>query len=107
MPRFSANLVLLWSELPLRERFAAAASAGFEAVEYMFPYPHEAADLAAELSRTGLRQDLFNLPAGDFEAGERGIAVDPGRRTEFRAGVDAAMGYADALGCRKVNCLVG
>ncbi|SRR5712691_1075427 len=107
MPRFSANLVFLWSELPFRERFAAAASAGFEAVEYMFPYPYEPADLAVELSRTGLRQDLFNLPAGDFDAGDRGIAVDPGRRAEFDAGVEAALRYADALGCRKANCLVG
>src|SRR5437870_5429130 len=107
MPRFSANVGFLWADLPFLERLAAAARTGFEAVEYMFPYPYEPSDLAGALTRLGLRQDLFNLPAGDFEAGERGVAVDPGRRVEFRAGVETALRYADALRCRKVNCLVG
>src|SRR5688572_6740266 len=107
MPRFSANLVFLWGDLPLTERIAAAAAAGFDAVEYMFPYPFEAHDLSRLLRANGLRQDLFNLPAGDFDAGERGLAVDPSRREEFRAGVEMALRYADALDCRKLNCLAG
>jgi hydroxypyruvate isomerase len=107
VPRFSANLALLWSELPFLERFAAAAGAGFDAVEYLFPYPFEPDDLARRLREHGLRQDLFNLPAGDFDAGERGLAADPSRRDEFREGVERALRYADALGCRKLNCLAG
>lgn len=107
MPRFSANLSLLWPELPFLDRFEAAARAGFDAVEYMFPYAFEPAELAQRLRDHGLKQDLFNLPAGDFDAGERGLANDPARRAEFRDGVEAAVRYADALGCRKINCLVG
>jgi hydroxypyruvate isomerase len=107
MPRFSANLVMLWTEVPFLDRFRAAASAGFDAVEYMFPYDFDPEDLRRALDRHGLEQDLFNLPAGDFAAGERGTAVDPARVDEFAAGVDSAMRYAAALGCRKLNCLVG
>jgi hydroxypyruvate isomerase len=107
VPRFSANLGLLWSELPLPERFGAAARAGFDAVEYMFPYDFDPEDLSGRLQESGVRQDLFNLPAGDFDAGERGVAVDPGRRDEFRAGVEQALRYADVLECRKLNCLAG
>jgi hydroxypyruvate isomerase len=107
MPQFSANLVLLWSELPFMERFAAAARAGFDTVEYMFPYPFEATDLSRQLRENDVRQDLFNLPAGDFDAGERGLAIDPTRREEFQAGVEEALRYADALNCRKLNCLAG
>jgi hydroxypyruvate isomerase len=99
--------VFLWADLPFPERFAAAAVAGFDAVEYMFPYDFEAGDLRRLLRDNGLHQELFNLPAGDFDAGDRGIAVAPARRDEFRAGVDAALRYADALDCRKLNCLVG
>jgi hydroxypyruvate isomerase len=107
VPRFSANLALLWPEIPFLERFAAAARAGFDAVEYLFPYEFEPHDLERRLREDGLRQDLFNLPAGDFEAGERGVANDPSRRQEFRDGVERALRYADALGCRKLNCLSG
>ena len=107
MPRFSANLGLLWSDLPFPERFGAASRAGFDAVEYMFPYDVEPKDLLGWLQGSGLRQDLFNLPAGDFDAGERGVAVDPARRDEFRAGVEQALRYADVLECRKLNCLAG
>jgi hydroxypyruvate isomerase len=107
VPRFSANLGFLWPELPFLERFAAAAAAGFDAVEYLFPYAFEPAELGRRLRDHGLAQDLFNLPAGDFDAGERGVATDPSRREEFREGVEAAVRYADALGCRKINCLVG
>lgn len=107
MPRFSANLGFLWGERPFPERFAAAAAAGFDAVEYMFPYSFDPSELKRRLRESGVRQDLFNLPAGDFDAGERGIANDPSRRDEFRAGVERALRYADALDCRKLNCLVG
>jgi hydroxypyruvate isomerase len=107
VPRFSANLEFLWSDLPFLERFAAAARAGFDAVEYMFPYAFEPARLSGLLQESGVRQDLFNLPAGDFDAGERGVAVDPTRREEFRAGVEQALRYADVLECRKLNCLAG
>ena len=107
MPRFSANLSMLFDDAPFPERFARAAAAGFDAVEYLFPYEHDPADLRRLLDDNGLRQDLFNLPAGDFDRGERGIAVDPARRDEFAEGVERALRYADALGCRKLNCLVG
>jgi hydroxypyruvate isomerase len=107
MPRFSANLVFLFPEVPFLERFEHARAAGFEAVEYMFPYDYELEDIRRALKETGLRQDLFNLPAGDFQAGDRGVAVDPARREEFAAGVERALATADALECRKINCLVG
>jgi hydroxypyruvate isomerase len=107
VPRFSANLVFLWNELPFLERFEAAAAAGFDAVEYLFPYEHEPDELQRRLRANGLQQDLFNLPAGDFDAGERGLANDPSRRQEFRDGVERALRYADALDCRKLNCLAG
>jgi hydroxypyruvate isomerase len=107
VPRFSANLSFLWNDVPFVERFDAAARAGFEAVEYMFPYAFEPEDLSARLRESSVRQDLFNLPAGDFDAGERGLAVDPMRRDEFRTGVDQALRYADMLECRKLNCLAG
>jgi len=107
VPRFSANLSMLFDDAPFVDRFARAAEAGFDAVEYLFPYEHDAADLRRSLDEHGLRQDLFNLPAGDFAAGERGIAVDPARREEFAQGVELAARYAAALGCRKLNCLVG
>jgi len=98
---------MLFDDAPFLDRFARAAAAGFDAVEYLFPYEHDAEDLRNTLDANGLRQDLFNLPAGDFAAGERGIAVDPARRDEFADGVETALRYAEALGNRKVNCLVG
>ena len=107
MPHFSANLSWLFDDVPFPERFARAAAAGFDAVEFLFPYDHDPADLRRLLDDNGLRQDLFNLPAGDWDRGERGIAVDPARRDEFGDGVERAIRYADALGCRKLNCLVG
>jgi len=107
MPRFAANLTMLFNERPFLERFAAAAQAGFSGVEYLFPYDFDAQALAAELKTHGLVQVLHNLPAGDWAKGERGIAVLPGREEEFRAGVDRAIRYATALGCRQVNCLAG
>jgi hydroxypyruvate isomerase len=107
MPAFAANLTFLWTELPFLERFAAAREAGFSRVEYMFPYEHPAQDVRARLDAAGLEQVLFNLPAGDWAAGDRGIASDPGRTDEFRAGVDDALAYADTLAAPQLNCLAG
>ena len=107
MPRFSANLTLLFNEVEFLNRFEAAARVGFRAVEYMFPYAYEPQVLRNKLDGLGLKQVLFNLPAGNWEAGERGIALLPDRRQEFAAGVDQALRYAKALGCPCVNCLVG
>lgn len=107
MPRFSANLSFLYPELPFLDRFAAAAVDGFGAVEYAVPYVAEAGELAGRLVAHGLEQVLFNMPAGDWDGGERGIACHPDRVEEFRAGVDVALDYARALGCSRVNCLAG
>lgn len=107
MPRFAANLTMLFNELPFLDRFEAAHDAWFKGVEYLFPYGFEKEALAERLQQYGLTQVLHNLPAGDWDKGERGIAVLPGRETEFREGVARAIDYAQALGCRQVNCLVG
>jgi hydroxypyruvate isomerase len=107
MPKFAANLSMLFTELPFLDRFEAAAAAGFEGVEYLFPYEFEVDALASRLRRFGLEQVLHNLPAGDWANGERGIACLPGREEEFRDGIDRAVRYATALGCRQVNCLAG
>ncbi len=107
MPAFAANLSFLWTELPFPDRFAAAREAGFDRVEYMFPYPYPAADLRSRLDDAALEQVLFNLPAGDWSAGDRGIASDPARVDEFRAGVDQAVAYAEALAVSQCNCLAG
>lgn len=107
MPRFAANLTMLFTEVPFLERFARAAAAGFAAVEFLFPYPYEVGDLRAALDRHRLSLVLHNLPAGDWDVGERGIACLPGRSEEFRAGVETAIRYATALGVPRVNCLVG
>ncbi|HSV48583.1 MAG TPA: hydroxypyruvate isomerase [Ramlibacter sp.] len=107
MPRFAANLTMLFTEVPFMERFAAARAAGFDAVEYLFPYPYAKEDLAEQLRQHRLTQVLHNLPAGNWEAGERGIACHPDRVSEFRAGVIKAVDYAQALGCKQLNCLAG
>lgn len=107
MPKFAANLTMLFTEVPFMERFAQARAAGFTHVEYLFPYPFPAADLRAALDKNGLKQVLFNLPAGDWAAGDRGIAAQPGRSEEFRAGVPKALEYARVLGVNRLNCLVG
>lgn len=107
MPKFAANLTMLFNEVPFLERFAFAAKAGFEAVEYLFPYDFDKDELRAALDRHGLEQVLHNLPAGNWAGGERGIAILPDRIDEFRRGVASAIDYATALGCRKVNCLAG
>jgi hydroxypyruvate isomerase len=107
MPRFAANLTMLFTELPFLERFAAARAAGFEAVEFLFPYAFTKAEVKAALEANNLAVVLHNLPAGNWDAGERGIACDPARTAEFRAGVATAIAYATALGCPKLNCLAG
>lgn len=107
MPRFSANLSMLFTEVDFMDRFNKAAKAGFNAVEYMFPYAFGAQNLADALRSHELKQALFNLPAGNWDMGERGIAVLPDRRQEFREGVAKAILYAKALDCSLVNCLVG
>jgi hydroxypyruvate isomerase len=107
MPRFCANLTLLYNEHPFLDRFAAAARAGFRGVEYLFPYEYDKRRLAEQLARHGLTQVLHNLPAGNWAGGERGIACHPDRTREFQDGVAKAIEYASALGCGQVNCLAG
>src|SRR5271154_5947264 len=107
MPKFSANLGFLFTELPFLDRFAAAAGAEFKAVEYPSPYEHPARDIARRLADHDLIQALFNLPAGDWEAGERGIAIPPGREAKFRDDVSRALDYAEELDCTRLNCLAG
>jgi hydroxypyruvate isomerase len=107
MPRFAANLTMLFGEKPFLDRFAAAKAAGFAGVEYLFPYDFDKADLREQLDEHGLTQVLHNLPAGNWAAGERGIAILPDRVDEFRDGVARAIDYAKALDCRQLNCLVG
>ena len=107
VPKFAANLTMLFAELPFLDRFAAAKSAGFSGVEYLFPYDFDKADLREQLDEHGLTQVLHNLPAGNWAGGERGIAILPERIDEFRDGVARAIDYAKALDCRQLNCLVG
>ena len=107
MLRFAANLSLMYTEHPFLDRFEAAARDGFSAVEYLFPYEHEAGLLAARLAELGLRQVLFNAPPGDWACGERGLAALPGREAEFRAGIELALHYAGVLGCPRVHVMAG
>jgi hydroxypyruvate isomerase len=107
MPKFAANLSMLFTEVEFLDRFEAAAKAGFKGVEYLFPYDYPAEELRRRLDANGLTQVLFNLPAGDWAAGERGIACHPDRVEEFREGVERAIAYARVLGNTQVNCLAG
>jgi hydroxypyruvate isomerase len=107
MPRFAANLSMMFQEHAFLERFVAARAAGFAGVEFLFPYDHPAEAIAARLQRHGLDQALFNLPPGDWAAGERGLASLPGREEEFRQSVGRAIAYARALRCRSVHCMAG
>jgi len=107
MTKLAANLTMLFNEVPFLDRFEAAARAGFKAVEFLFPYPYEARDLAQRLQANGLELVLHNLPAGSWEAGERGIACHPDRVQEFRDGVRTAISYATQLNVKQLNCLVG
>ena len=107
MPRFAANLTMLFNEVGFLDRFAAAAEAGFKGVEYLFPYAYPKEELVERLRAHGLTQALHNLPAGDWDAGDRGIGCHPDRIGEFQEGVGRAVDYAAALGCPRVNCLAG
>jgi len=107
MPRLAANVSTLFPEVGFLERFAAAAGAGFKAVEYQFPYQWKAEEIAARVRAAGLQVVLHNLPAGDFARGERGIAALPGREREFREGVERGIEYAKAVNCPRLNCLAG
>jgi hydroxypyruvate isomerase len=107
MPRLAANLTYLFTELEFLGRFEAAADAGFRAVEYQFPYAHDKQAVAEQLREHNLEMVLINLPAGDAQAGDAGVACDPNRRGEFRAGVEQGIDFALALGCRQLNCLAG
>ena len=107
MTRFSANLSMLYGEMPFLERFAVAARDGFEGVEYLGPYDFPPEAIREQLDENGLTQVLFNLPNGDWAGGERGIGALPDRTEDFRRGVGEALLYAEALGCKMVNCLAG
>jgi hydroxypyruvate isomerase len=107
MPRFAANLSMLFTDAPLADRIDRAAKAGFAAVEVQFPYELPAATLRARLDANGIPMVLHNLPAGDWAAGDRGIACHPRRISEFQDGVGQAIDYARLLGCGRLNCLAG
>ncbi len=108
MPRFAANLSMMYTEVDFLDRFAAAAADGFTAVEYLFPYAFDSAEIAKRLKVHGLIQALFNGPPGDWDKGERGLASLPGREAQFRASVlDKALPYAQALGCKRVHLMAG
>lgn len=107
MPKFAANLTMLFNEVPFLDRFEQASSAGFQAVEFLFPYAFTASEIKEKLDRFNLSLVLHNLPAGDWEAGERGIACLPDRVEEFRAGVIKAIEYAKILNVSQLNCLAG
>ncbi len=107
MPKFAANLTMLFNEVDFLDRFEAAATAGFKGVEYLFPYDYPPEQIVDRLNGSGLVQVLHNLPAGDWDAGDRGIACDPNRVGEFQDGVGTAIEYARALSCPQVNCLAG
>lgn len=107
MPKFAANLTMMFNEVDFLDRFEAAAKAGFKGVEYLFPYDYDKEEIAEKLNRHGLTQVLHNMPAGDWDGGERGIGCLPDRVGEFQDGVGKAIEYATALGCKQVNCLAG
>jgi hydroxypyruvate isomerase len=107
MPRFAANLTMMFADVPFPARFERAARAGFRAVEFLFPYDHAPADVAGWLRDNGLENALFNLPPGDWSAGDRGLAAVPGREAEFRSSVDRALRYADALGTPTLHAMAG
>jgi hydroxypyruvate isomerase len=107
MPRFAANLSMMFNEVPFLDRFALAAKAGFKGVEFLFPYEHPAAEIAARLQDNGLQQVLFNAPAGDFAKGERGMAAIPGKQAAFRDSIKIALEYAATLACPRLHIMAG
>lgn len=107
MPRFAANLSMMFGEVPFLQRFEAAAAAGFRGVEYLFPYDYSPTELKERLGANGLSQVLFNLPPGDWAAGERGLAAIPGRQADVRDGIALAIDYAQALDCPRLHMMAG
>jgi hydroxypyruvate isomerase len=107
MPKFAANISMLFTELPFLDRIQAAREAGFDAVEFLFPYEHAAEQIAERLNAHGIENVLFNMPPGDWASGERGMAALPGRSEEFRAGVAKAIAYAKVLGTRRLHAMAG
>ncbi|WP_277206438.1 2-oxo-tetronate isomerase [Vibrio misgurnus] len=107
MAKFAANLTMLFTEVPFLDRFQKAHQAGFKAVEFLFPYAYQASELASKIKQFDLEQALFNMPPGNWDAGERGFAALPGREAEFRASVEVAIVYANALNCKKVHAMAG
>ena len=107
MPVFSANLSMMYKEHEFLDRFAAAARDGFRFVEYLFPYDFDAGEIADRLKSAGITQSLFNLPPGDWDKGERGIAALPGREHEFAQGLEKALSYAEATGCKRLHVMAG
>ena len=107
MPKFSANLTMLFNEVEFLNRFGAAAKAGFRAVEFLLPYAHEKTQLIDVVQKDNLQVVLFNMPAGDWSAGDRGMACDPTRAGEYQEGVGTAIDYALALGCKQIHCMAG
>ena len=107
MLHFAANLSMMYTEHPFLDRFGAAAADGFRAVEFLFPYEYAPEEIASRLREHGLVQALFNLPPGDFAGGERGIAALPGREAEFAQGLETALPYAQATGCKLLHAMAG
>jgi 2-dehydrotetronate isomerase len=107
MPKFAANLSMMFNEVPFLDRFAAAARAGFRAVEFLFPYDFSPDEVAARLKENALQNVLFNMPPGNWSAGERGLTSLPGREAEFAAGVETSLAYADALGTPAIHAMAG
>jgi hydroxypyruvate isomerase len=107
MPRFAANLSMMFNEVPFLDRFEAAAAAGFKGVEFLFPYEHPKEEIKRRLDDNGLDIALFNMPPGDFARGERGLASLKGREAEFEAGIAKALDYAEALGCHRIHAMAG
>lgn len=107
MPKFAANLTMQFNEVPFMERFEAAANAGFTAVEFLLPYDFPAAEIAAALRLHGLENILFNIAAGDWNGGERGLAALPGREADFRAAVAKGIDYARILGTPNLHVMAG
>jgi len=107
MPKFAANLTMMYNEFEFLDRFAAATSDGFEGIEFLFPYSFLASEIKMRLVDNGLALALFNAPPGDWADGERGIAALPGRETEFRRGIERALGYASMLGNNRLHVMAG
>ena len=107
MPKFNANLSMMFGEVDFLERFGAAAKAGFKGVEFLFPYAYDKNQLAEIAARHKLETVLFNVPPGDWNAGDRGMACDPARTAEFQDSVGKAVEYALALNCKQIHCMAG